>query len=53
MLESKKIRKKMQRYAVQRKGAVMRILHSPLEKATKGDDSPVRNARVVVHAEAN
>lgn len=49
----KKNRNKMQRYAVQTTGAVMRILHSSLEKATKGDDSPVRNAEVVIHAESN
>lgn len=45
--------KKMQRYAVQTKGAVMRILHSSLENAAKGDDSPVGNAEVVVHTESN
>lgn len=43
----------MQRYAVQTKGAVMRILHSSLENAAKGDDSPVGNAEVVVHTESN
>lgn len=43
----------MHNYAVQTKSEVMRILHSSLENATKGDDSPVRNAEVVVHAESN
>lgn len=37
----------------QRVQCVMRIPYSPLEKATKGDDSPVRNAKVVVHAESD
>lgn len=53
MLESTTLGKEMDKYAVQTKGKVMRILHFSLENATKGDDSPVRNAEVVVHAESN
>lgn len=43
----------MQKDTVQIKGAVIRILHSSLKNATKGDGNPVGNAEIADHTESN